>query len=596
MVKQENASAARCAVAGTAAIVLAALAAAPAARAQTIAVGPNVQVSAAHPKSGHYEVLAAADPKDASKMIVGSFIYPERGTTAGSIVYATRDGGKTWTPTLQGAQLFNTSDPAPAYGPGGVAYYTASSLGPDGTPREKRVMLMYRSPDGGFTWEAMPAFTYSDRQYVTVDVTGGKNHGRIYVNGNSRVPYGISDYVVFHSSDQGATFKGPTTRPGFGKNSADMMGNSVVASDGAVIGVFTEDNALRVVASSDGGETFSPAVDVDSKITPAGNRKGAHNNVVGMPYMAIDPGSAAHRDNLYVVWADRRTGTSRIFFASSSDKGKTWTASRPIDDRAAADSSDAFMPTIAVNADGVVGVMWYDRSAHPDNIGWDARFAASLDGGKTFLPSVQVSEQGNTFGHGGEFSGLRAGVSQRKSADGGGINIGVTLNTFTFLGGDTNGLVAAANGLFYPVWVDNRTGVPQVWTAPVSVSRTATTAFGTDVSDRITVDVVEKFYDHEAGRLTMVVRLRNTSGESLRGPFRVQVRSISSQLGTMQVASGGDAEWLFAEATLAPGAQTAPRTWQFTYSNAQPFRSGNRYRLGFLDMNLLVLGGAFHHK
>jgi uncharacterized iron-regulated membrane protein len=572
-----------------ASLILAAASIAAPVHAQTVAVGKNVQVSAAHAAAGHYEVLVAADPNDASKMIVGSFIYPPRGTTAGSIVYATRDGGKTWTPTLQGDILFNTSDPAPAYGPDGIAYYTASNLGPPPSPREKRMMKMFRSRDGGFKWETMPEFTYSDRQYITVDVTGGKYHGRIYVNGNNRVPYGVSDYVVFRSSDQGATWKGPTSRPGFGKNSAGNMGNSVVASDGTLIGLFSEGDALRVVLSADGAETFTPAIDIDSQYVPAGNRKGGNNNVVGLPYMAIDPGSAAYRDHLYVVWGDRRTGTSRIFFASSSDKGKTWTESRPIDDRAASDSSDAFMPTIAVNKDGVVGVMWYDRTAHADNIGWDARFAASLDGGRTFLPSVKVSEQGNTFGRGAEYSGLGNSVARAKPEEGGGINLNVSLNTFTFLGGDTNGLVAAANGLFYPVWVDNRTGVPQVWTAPVSVSRTATTAFGTDVTDKIMVDVVEKFFDVATSRLTTVVRLRNTSGQPLRGPFLVQLRDVSSQLGTMQAAPGQDTQWTFTDSSLSPGAQSAPRTWQFVYSNPQPFRSGNRYRLGLLEANLQVL-------
>jgi hypothetical protein len=37
------------------------------------------------------------------------------------------------------------------------------------------------------------------------------------------------------------------------------------------------------------------------------------------------------------------------------------------------------------------------------------------------------------------------------------------------MGGDTAGLAADAAGAFRAVWVDNRTGVPQVWTASVTV-------------------------------------------------------------------------------------------------------------------------------
>jgi len=37
-----------------------------------------------------------------------------------------------------------------------------------------------------------------------------------------------------------------------------------------------------------------------------------------------------------------------------------------------------------------------------------------------------------------------------------------------FMGGDTAGLAADASGAFHAVWVDNRTGVPQVWTTVVT--------------------------------------------------------------------------------------------------------------------------------
>ena len=36
-------------------------------------------------------------------------------------------------------------------------------------------------------------------------------------------------------------------------------------------------------------------------------------------------------------------------------------------------------------------------------------------------------------------------------------------------GGDTAGLAADANGVFHLLWIDNRTGVHQVWTTTVKV-------------------------------------------------------------------------------------------------------------------------------
>jgi hypothetical protein len=104
------------------------------------------------------------------------------------------------------------------------------------------------------------------------------------------------------------------------------------------------------------------------------------------------------------------------------------------------------MATISVNRDGVVGVMWYDRRDYPDNSGYVPRFAASLDGGVTFTSSVLLSTAPNA-------------LAAQKGAD------------FLANGGDTAGLVAAADGRFHALWIDNRTGVQQVWTTPISVTR-----------------------------------------------------------------------------------------------------------------------------
>jgi hypothetical protein len=121
------------------------------------------------------------------------------------------------------------------------------------------------------------------------------------------------------------------------------------------------------------------------------------------------------------------------------------------------------MPEIAVNRTGVVGVMWYDRRDHPDNLGWDVRFAASFDGGASFLPSVKASERGTSFPSGASRDARPAAKPGDERAQ---INNG--RDSFTFMGGDTAGLAADAAGVFHLVWVDNRTGVPQVWTAMVT--------------------------------------------------------------------------------------------------------------------------------
>ena len=227
---------------------------------------------------------------------------------------------------------------------------------------------------------------------------------------------------------------------------------------------------IQSIWSIDGGATLAGSAKIDDYVA-GGERKGAIlGNANAEPALAIDATSGRFKDRLYVVWPDRRSGHSQILFAFSEDKGRSWSPVRRINDNAPSDTTDQFMPEIAVNRDGVVGVMWYDRRDHPDNLGWDARFAASFDGGASFTPSVRVSQARRVVP-----AGHVARKATRFDADGDDqerlkAQIDAGRDSFMFMGGDTAGLVADALGIFHAAWVDNRTGVPQLWTATVTVS------------------------------------------------------------------------------------------------------------------------------
>jgi hypothetical protein len=534
-----------------------------------IKVGPNVQVSVAHPNDAHYEVYAAADLKDPSRLVAASFLFPQDGGVAQTVVYASRDGGLSWKPTLQGKQLDNSGDPALAYGPDGTVYYAASQI-PSSGPR---IMLFYRSKDGGATWDPRDILTYTDREYIAVDATGGKHNGRVYVNGNNRIPPGVSDMVIFYSDDQGRHFAGPGKRPGFGQFTASEIGNIVVASDGTVIGLLSQNRKLHAIRSVDGGASFTPAIPF-ADFVAGGNRKGAHNNVNSLPALAIDSSRGPYRDRLYAVWPDRRAGRSQIYFARSADGGKSWTTERAINDNPASDTTDQSMPAVAVNRDGVVGVIWSDRRHHPDNLGWDMRFTASLDGGETFAPSVQISEGGTSFDANTPWFPLRPATQT-------GLNLQVSLSNFLFIGGDTWGLTADANGAFHPVWVDSRGGVPQMWTAAVTVAPGEMT----DVSKHMGIELTEPQMDRKTGILTATVRLVNTSDAAVRGPFVVRFQEIRSQLADV---AADEEEWRFQAPELAAGGVSSARQVRFRLTNFRPFWDQDRARFGLLEVKASV--------
>lgn len=414
----------------------------------TITVGPNLRVSTGRPDEAHYETHAAAHPTDPARLLATAIIYPHEGRR-GTIVYASSDAGKTWTTSFQGDVLTNTGDPAVAYGPDGTGYFAV--LTSAGHPLEKkpekpahnwegRKTLLYRLPPGRTAWEGPAQFLFADREYIVVDDTKGKYHGRVYVSGDPRPNSG---FVVFSSTDGGRTFP-----PGQGAESdmrGNSIGNAVVASDGTIIGVYATTTHARSVRSTNGGQTLEPSVAIDTFVRAGGRKVRNANNVNHFMTLAIDRSGGRYNDRLYVTWPDRRTGRAKVYFSYSTDLGKTWSQARVVTDNPPSDTTDQFMPTVAVNKNGVLGMLYYDRRENPDNRSYYARFSASLDGGVSWLPSVRVSA-----------APYSAGPITKKSA-------------FSGNGGDTAGLVATADGVFYPVWVDDRTGIPQVWTAAITV-------------------------------------------------------------------------------------------------------------------------------
>ena len=75
-----------------------------------------------------------------------------------------------------------------------------------------------------------------------------------------------------------------------------------------------------------------------------------------LPDIAVDRNTGV----LYAVWQDGRIsglGASNVMIAASSDGGFTWTAPIPITE---SQVYQHFLPTVAVNDNGVIGILFYD--------------------------------------------------------------------------------------------------------------------------------------------------------------------------------------------------------------------------------------------
>lgn len=445
-----------------------------------VTVSPNIHVSAARPTSPFNEVVIAAHLTDSRRLLACSMLEPGPDRSVKSAAWISADGGRTWSlPLVTTAHWAN--DPTCAWSTDGTAVFAHKVN--DGTPTpagavnsDLDYLGLERSRDAGRTWLPMVRGPQvNDRPFMAIDGTTGAMY--VAYNGHLHGEEQRHDNASFRntvalmrSGDGGATFGAPAQRAlmdqtaSAGSNAG--MDGVVVLPDGSIAALYTRmtlaatrgsesasptgkptvvQSELMLARSTDGGRTLAPPVLV-ARVTSGYNLPHARG-ITGT--IAVDASRGRHRGRLYVTWADFASGRGEIMLTYSDDAGASWSVPRAVTDDAGTrlpnGGPDHSMATIAVSAAGVVGVLWYDRREFATADGYRPRFAASLDGGVSWSPSVAISTAPNA-------------QSAQRGPD------------FLPNGGDTAGLAAAADGRFHALWIDNRTGVQQVWTAAITVT------------------------------------------------------------------------------------------------------------------------------
>ena len=554
-------------------------------------VGPNVLVSGASPDRQLYEVIFASHPTDpnlhlACTMADAHQLAQRRMDT---LVFASRDGGRSWT---KGPTISISGDPVCKFGPDGTAYFGALTSNPPSTKPEADPLdwknevpdpwnfVLYRTTDGGAHWELRGELWSGDRPWLGFD-----NAGQLILTYQSRavsLDYTESDAVALDmtfSSDQGKTWSLPKAFGVlYGKRLYHSLPTGVATlSDGTIV-VSNWQNLRADIADPAGTPKFPglpppPTCEITvtrippdrwrrAKTVKAAEKHCSETSTTRVAdSMAVDARSAAFKDRVYLAWTDNREGSARILFASSRDGGLSWTRPRRVDDlppsaaRGLTHEPDNFMAQLAVNRDGVVGLAWHDRRDSPDNIGYSVRFRASLDGGETWLPSVRVSEKPSRFRSGERV--LVHGYARPGSAAGDPVSVSIG-DRFEFHAGDTGGLDADASGDFRVLWIDNRSGVDQLYTAPVSVAGKGVKNGSPEVSDledvssKVVVELADVAFDVASRVVTAEILVRNPSDVPLRGRLVGRVVSLESAFGVPVLLDGGPARGVGALVDFTP--------------------------------------------
>jgi hypothetical protein len=185
-----------------------------------------------------------------------------------------------------------------------------------------------------------------------------------------------------------------------GPNNQTLGNQIAVLPDGTLVNAFTwiihDELHVGVQRSADKGRTWSQPLLVDrmrslATIDPRDGALVRDGNL--LLDVAVDP--RAGSDNVYLVWQDARfTGDRRnqVAFSRSSNGGRTWSRPTRVSQNL---GTQAFTPSVAVDADGNIGVTYYDFSfdtVASAVLATDHWFTRSRNGGRTWGQRERVTD------------------------------------------------------------------------------------------------------------------------------------------------------------------------------------------------------------
>lgn len=358
----------------------------------------------------------AANPADPDNLIAAWMQDEYQGLVAS----ASNDGGRTWstavvpgTSTCSDGPYDLAADAAVSIGPNGTAYLVGFSLDlhDPQVPIPHRTRLFVSTSRGGFQWTEPVEITggeafIHDKPAITAHPSAPCVAYVVWTEGTTALGPLSQGLYLSRTDDCGATWSEPEAvivplPPGFahGAELLVLPDSSLVVIASLLPSVATGQERLPdypftkiiTIRSDDGGATWSqlsdgPRVPLlpfdDEESTRYCQFPGCRDKVLTAGhYVSADVGPDG---SLYAAWRHGISeGMTEIHVGRSDDAGRTWRAESVV----SAPGTQTFLPTLAVNDGGTVGVTYYD--IRRDNLGdqeltTDLWFARSDDRGSTW--------------------------------------------------------------------------------------------------------------------------------------------------------------------------------------------------------------------
>ncbi|MEK6677381.1 MAG: sialidase family protein [Planctomycetota bacterium] len=348
--------------------------------------GDNIPGDAAN------EPSIAIDPNDFNHVAIGwrQFDTVESNFRQAGRGYS-QDGGLSWTfpGVLQPGEF--ASDPVLDSDSMGRMYYY--SLQPDRGPGQW-ACYMYRSLDGGVTFENGRYAFGGDKAWFNIDKTDGSSDGNLYIVWSPNAGC-CSPFLFTRSFDAGLTYSSPslvTANPFAGTITTDKNGSVYI------VGGANEFGNLQLARSISARNPLVPPTFEFSRQVHIGGFTaiGGVNpqGLLGQMWVATDNSEGPESGNIYVCGSVSSLDGSDpidVKFTRSIDGGANFTAPVRINDDPVGNGAWQWFGTMSVAPNGRIDVVWNDTRNDATAFSSELYYSFSHDGGVTWRRNIPLS-------------------------------------------------------------------------------------------------------------------------------------------------------------------------------------------------------------
>lgn len=391
----------------------------------------NIQISIKNKDLPHVEPHLVVHPTQKNHLVAVSMVYDKPYTKDRIVTYYSDDGGHNWQEGKFSVETVSGTDPWLAYGNDGTVYLVYLPG------------YAHLSEDNGKTWsEAYRISGDSNQPYDFIKINVTDNHVCISASQSIRDENNdlVSPISIIMATKDLSQFEPPIQILPGNLNYQIGIPATIPGTDTLLIPFYEmsdiDDNLLEynriwvILFDAENRKVFTP------KWTGFAG---------GSPTLVINP---VLINRVHLFWYERTEQSWKMKSSFSDDNAIHWSEPVGVEDVERSEGDYGIQPTVAINKEGGIGVIWPDHRTDSLTNEYGVYFSYSGDGGNTFSNSILIS---NITSPNTKKNEIQIGNSGRTVAE-----------RFA-VGGDYYGLSAIENNEFVALWSSNKTGAFQLW-------------------------------------------------------------------------------------------------------------------------------------